>query len=40
MTPEKYQLLKNEYANYINTTYTNKYNEYFKEKNGYDLCRI
>lgn len=34
MTPEKYQLLKNEYANYINTTYTNKYNEYFKEKMG------
>ncbi len=31
MSSEKYNLLKEEYANYINTTYTEKYNEYFSK---------
>ena len=31
MSSEKYNSLKEEYANYINTTYTEKYNEYFSK---------
>ena len=31
MSLEKYNSLKEEYANYINTTYTEKYNEYFSK---------
>ena len=31
MLSEKYNSLKEEYANYINTTYTEKYNEYFSK---------
>ena len=31
MSSKKYNSLKEEYANYINTTYTEKYNEYFSK---------
>ena len=31
MSSEKYNSLKEDYANYINTTYTEKYNEYFSK---------